>query len=345
VRYAALSIVASACIAAAITVAPATAQAAIRTHYIAADEVLWNYAPSGRDLITGNALPPLDPQQLGWAYHKLVYREYTDATFTKRVPRPPADEYMGILGPIIHAEVGDTVVIVFKNDAPIATNMAIAGASSRAPAVKPNATARYEWRITDALGPASHDGSSVGWRYFSTVDEANDESLGLVGALVVTRRGDARADGSPSDVDREAFVAFSEQTEGFSRLLDTNVADPAINTRHIKEGPPFSDFTFVNDFFTINGYVFGNMPMLTLHEGERTRWYVIVTGSGFDAHTPHWHGQTVLDRGMRTDIIDAQINEVRVVDMVPDNPGIWLFHCHVRLHLAGGMEARFAVVR
>lgn len=326
--------------------APATARAAVRTHYIASDEIVWNYAPSGRDLITGNALPPLAPGQLGWTYHKIVYREYTDATFTKLVPRASSDAYMGLVGPAIHAEVGDTVDIVFKNDSPISTNIALAGgASSRAAPVKPHGTARYAWRITDALGPGLHDGSSVAWRYYSTVDEANDESLGMFGPLVVTRRGSARPDGSPADVDREAFVAFTEQSDGFNRLIHANAIDPAINKRHVKEGPLFSDFTFANDYFTINGFVFGNMPMLTLREGERTRWYVIVTGSGFDAHTPHWHGQTVLDRGMRTDIIDAQINEIRVVDMVPDNPGVWLFHCHVRLHLAGGMEARFAVVR
>lgn len=326
--------------------APAAARAAVRTHYIASDEIVWNYAPSGRDLITGKPLSLFDPQQLGWKYHKIVYHEYTDATFTHLVLRPSSDDYMGIVGPIIHAEVGDTVDIVFKNNSPVATNIALAGgASARAAPVKPHATARYVWRITDALGPGLHDGSSVAWRYYSTVDETNDESVGMFGPLVVTRRGAARPDGSPADVDREAFAAFTQQEEGFSRLLDANVADPAINKRHVKEGPLFSDFTFANDFFTINGFVFGNMPMLTLQEGERTRWYVIVTGSSFDAHTPHWHGQTVLDRGMRTDIIDAQINEIRVVDMVPDNPGVWLFHCHVRMHLAGGMEARFAVVR
>lgn len=337
-----LGVVASVCA----FLAPAAASAAVRTHYIASDEVVWNYAPSGRDLITGNPLPPLIPGQLGWTYHKIVYREYTDATFTKLVPRVSADAYMGLVGPEIHAEVGDTVDIVFKNNAPIATNIAFAGsASARAAPVKPHATARYVWRITDALGPGVHDGSSIAWRYYSTVDETNDESVGMFGPLVVTRRGAARPDGSPADVDREAFAAFTEQEEGFSRLLDANVADPTINKRHVKEGPLFSDFTFANDFFTINGFVFGNMPMLTLREGERTRWYIIVTGSSFDAHTPHWHGQTVLDRGMRTDIIDAQINEIRVVDMVPDNPGVWLFHCHVRLHLEGGMEARFAVVR
>jgi hephaestin len=31
--------------------------------------------------------------------------------------------------------------------------------------------------------------------------------------------------------------------------------------------------------------------------------------------------------------------------MVPDNPGIWLFHCHLSNHLRMGMQARYEVRR
>ena len=33
-----------------------------------------------------------------------------------------------------------------------------------------------------------------------------------------------------------------------------------------------------------------------------------------------------------------------VADMVPDNVGTWLYHCHISFHLAEGMQARYAVV-
>jgi len=33
-----------------------------------------------------------------------------------------------------------------------------------------------------------------------------------------------------------------------------------------------------------------------------------------------------------------------VTDMVPDNPGVWLFHCHMNGHFGGGMYARFQVL-
>lgn len=319
------------------------ANAAVRTYYIASDEVVWNYAPSGVDMISGGPLPPLAPDQLGRTYRKVVYHAYRDATFKNPVPQPA---YMGLLGPAMHAETGDTVVVYFKNRARIPTNVALAGVGpGRTAAVRPGGTARYEWRITDADGPGKGDGSSIGWRYFSSVDETDDENTGMIGVLVVTKRGFAKPDGAPVDVDDEVFTAFSEMDESLSRMVDVNLADPALNPRRVKKAPPFSELTFDNQYFTINGFVFGNMPVPTLREGDRVRWYIPVTESDFDAHMPHWHGNTALAHGMRTDIIDAQMNQVQVVDMTPDNPGIWLYHCHDALHLKDGMEARYAVVK
>jgi hypothetical protein len=35
--------------------------------------------------------------------------------------------------------------------------------------------------------------------------------------------------------------------------------------------------------------------------GERVRWYLMAT-AGFEIHSPHWHGNTVTIRHMRTDV-------------------------------------------
>lgn len=53
-----------------------------------------------------------DPKSwgLGSVYIKGLYREYTDASFATR--KQPNRQH-GILGPILHAHVGDTLVIVF----------------------------------------------------------------------------------------------------------------------------------------------------------------------------------------------------------------------------------------
>jgi FtsP/CotA-like multicopper oxidase with cupredoxin domain len=93
----------------------------------------------------------------------------------------------------------------------------------------------------------------------------------------------------------------------------------------------------------MNGYVFGNLPGLTMKQDERVRWYLMDMGTEVDLHTPHWHGQTVLLNGMRTDVLELLPAGMMVADMVPDNPGTWLFHCHVNDHITAGMLALFAV--
>ena len=56
-------------------------------------------------------------------------------------------------------------------------------------------------------------------------------------------------------------------------------------------------------------------------------------------HTPHWHGNVVLDGGKRTDTIFISPAQMLTVDMLPDDPGIWMFHCHVDDHMDAGMVA------
>jgi FtsP/CotA-like multicopper oxidase with cupredoxin domain len=35
---------------------------------------------------------------------------------------------------------------------------------------------------------------------------------------------------------------------------------------------------------------------------------------------------------------------MQIADMVADNPGKWMFHCHVNVHLVAGMQAFFEVL-
>lgn len=333
-------------------------RATVRTYYIAADEVVWNYAPSGRDQILQKPLPPLLPLQLGWSFHKAIYREYTDGTFLHLKSRAPEDAYLGILGPVIHAEVGDTVVVVFKNNArfPLTVHAhglfyskssegapyqdGVSGWNKNGDSVPTGGTFRYTWQVPARAGPGPGDGSSVVWMYHSHVDEVNDVNTGPIGPIVVTAKGMANPDGSPKDVDREIFAMFAEFDESSSRYLPMNIGDPRTNPRHLK---PVGPFLFDEEFWTINGLSYGNMPIPDMRVGQRVRWYLLSTMSDFDFHAPHWHGQTVIMDGMRTDLAQLSPMGMLVADMTPDNPGTWLFHCHINVHLAGGMEARYRV--
>lgn len=52
------------------------------------------------------------PNRIGRLYKKAVYRRYTDDSYSTEIPKPP---WLGFLGPIMRAEVGDVVVIHLRN--------------------------------------------------------------------------------------------------------------------------------------------------------------------------------------------------------------------------------------
>ena len=347
-----------------------------RTYYIAADSVEWNYAPgSDTNLITGEPYDSVarfyassGPTRIGHVLSKAVYREYTDSTFAQLKPRDARWEHLGILGPLIRAVVGDTIKVVFRNNvrfpasvhphgvfyaknsegAPYADGTA--GGDKTDDGVPQGGTHVYTWLVPERAGPGPEDGSSVLWMYHSHVNDERDVDAGLIGPIIVTARNMARADGSPKDVDRELVVAFDEFDENQSWYLRDNIrahaTDPKKALAEIGVGP-FAEDAQGPDFGAnfregMNGYLYGHLPGLTMKHGERVRWYLMAT-TGFEIHAPHWHGNSVLIHGMRTDMGSLLPMGMVTADMVPDNPGTWLFHCHVGSHLMAGMQALYHV--
>lgn len=84
---------------------------------------------------------------------------------------------------------------------------------------------------------------------------------------------------------------------------------------------------------TINGRIVGNLTGYETSLGKRVRWHLVVLGNEVDNHPAHWHGQTVLAHGRRTDVIELLPASVISVDMVPRSAGDWLFYCHVIIHM------------
>jgi hephaestin len=218
-----------------------------------------------------------------------------------------------------------------------------AGAAAKADdAVRTGRRHTYTWEVPERAGPGPGDGSSVMWMYHGHTDEVADTYAGLMGPMVVTARGMARADGSPRDVDRELFTMFFIDNETLSPLL-------GLNERRFGTPPfpahPEEDDAFVesNLKHSINGYLYGTMPTITMRRGQHVRWYVMGMGTEVDLHTPHWHGNTVMVGGMRMDVVSLLPASMVVADMVPDDRGTWLFHCHVGDHIAAGMLAKYRV--
>ncbi len=349
---------------------PITQPSRVRTYYIAADEVDWDYAPSGKDVIHGEKYHfQDDPASKGTlnpnatVYRKALFNEYTDGSFRTLKPRSDAWVHLGILGPLIRAEVGDTIKIVFRNNAShpfslhphgvlYAKGSEGAGYQDNTSAgdksddsVAPGTTFVYTWLVPERAGPTEHEGSAAFWVYHSHVDEGKDINSGLIGPIIITRRGMGRDDASPKDVDREFITEFGLYDEHLSWYWDANLkriyGDPK---NYDGSNAEVHDF---HHFFSINGYLDGNGPMLTMHKGEHVRWYVFASVNeqeAWDTHTPHWHGQTAVVGHMRTDMIMLTPMMSAIADMVPDNPGIWLFHCHMPGHFGAGMRTRFEVL-
>lgn len=346
-----------------------------RVSYIGIDEELWDYAPKRVDLMMGSALNAQQatyvynkPQQIGSVYLKAIYHGYTDGSFKTRIARPPEWAHLGILGPVLRAEVGDTLRVVVRNNARRAYSLHVHGlryaASSEgamtagAPGpwgiVPPGGTYSYVFDVPERAGPGPGDPSSVVWPYHSHADAGVDEDTGLVGAVIVTRKGMARPDGSPKDVDREFVTLFKIFDENRSALLQDNIdrftepgRAPAATFLDEDDLPSDGDtraWVDSNQKRAINGYLFANLPGLDMHLGERVRWYVIGLGSESDLHTPHWHGNTVTVAGRREDTVEVLPATTVVADMVPDDPGVWMFHCHVTDHLNDGMTALYRVL-
>lgn len=53
-------------------------------------------------------------------YKKAVYKQYTNETFSAEILKP---EWLGFLGPVIRAEVGDDIVVHMKNFASLPYSM------------------------------------------------------------------------------------------------------------------------------------------------------------------------------------------------------------------------------
>ena len=66
-------------------------------------------------------------------------------------------------------------------------------------------------------------------------------------------------------------------------------------------------------------------------------------GTEVDIHTPHWHGVDLLENGRRVDITEIFPASAKTLDMIADNPGVWMYHCHVNDHLDAGMDALITI--
>ena len=136
--------------------------------------------------------------RIGRVYRKVLFREYEDGTFTKKKPHPP---YLGFLGPILKGEVGDTIVVHFKNKANGTFSVhphgvfylkdsegalyvdQTKGADKKDDHVPPDGSHVYTWKLTQDHAPADDDDDCLTWIYHSHVLPHKDINTGLLGKI------------------------------------------------------------------------------------------------------------------------------------------------------------------
>ena len=89
-------------------------------------------------------------------------------------------------------------------------------------------------------------------------------------------------------------------------------------------------------------------PGHSTYRGNFSLWLTRLLGVSSccarNIHTPHWHGNVVSIEGHRTDIFSLLPAQFVTANMVPDNIGMWMFHCHVDEHMEAGMTAMYQVL-
>jgi manganese oxidase len=272
-------------------------------YWVAAVPVTWNVVPNGRDAINHVRFTPGKT-----VFRTVVYRAYTPQWETML----PGQSPLGIQGPLIHAEVGDTILVHFENldsefNRPHSMHFHgvhyrfgsdgsyIPGFSGPGANVKPGQS--FTYRLV--AGP-----DSVGvWPYHDH-SPSMDESIsgGLYGALSITTPGEPKPD--------HEFVVFFESQLGF---------------------------------MTIDGRAFvGNTPVFRAKVGDLVQWDVLALGDDF--HTFHVHAHRWRDpSGAFRDVQTVGPAESFRFQWREDTPGTWLYHCHVEGHMMNGMIGIYVV--
>lgn len=326
-----------------------------RTYYIAAVEVEWDYSPSRdwemelhhlQEQNVSNAFLDKEEFFIGSKYKKVVYREFTDSTFREQVKRRAEEEHLGILGPLIHADVGDKVKVVFKNMASRPYSIHAHGVKTKSSTVVPTLPGEvrtYIWQIPERSGAGMEDSPCIPWAYYSTVDRVKDLYSGLIGPLIVCRKSYVKVFNPKKKMEFSLlFLVFDENESWY---LDDNINTYSDHPEKVNKDN--EEFIESNKMHAINGKMFGNLQGLTMHVGDEVNWYVMAMGNEIDLHTVHFHGHSFQykHRGIHSsDVFDLFPGTYQTLEMFPQTPGTWLLHCHVTDHIHAGMVTTYTVL-
>ncbi len=228
-------------------------------------------------------------------------------------------------GPVMEFLEGETIKIIFKNNLPEPTVLHYHGlevpfdqdgAEGHSQiSVKTGETYIYQFQVKQNGTFMYHSGQNL----------AKQLSLGLVGFMIVHPKA------IPETMVDHDFLYFLQ----------------------MYSVPPHSIFPDIMEmvafnYFTFNGKVAPYTPSTLVYVGEKARirfanmtmmehpvhlhghtWRVVATGAGDNPRSTHIFGSTIL-------VPTSQTMDV-IIDKI-DEPGEWMFHCHLPHHVTNNMD-------
>ncbi|XP_055964538.1 LOW QUALITY PROTEIN: coagulation factor V [Sorex fumeus] len=322
-------------------------------YYIAAEEIVWDYAKFAQSEMENEDTADMPENTV---YKKVVFTKYLDNSFTKRDPRGEYEEHLGILGPVIRAEVGDVIQVRFKNLASRPFSLHVHGLSYEKSsegktyeddspewfrednAVPPNSSYTYVWHATDRSGPETPGSACRAWAYYSAVNTEKDIHSGLIGPLLICRPGTLNKE-TNLPLDRREFVllftVFDERKSWYHENRPQRPWDP-----------PATEESPAQEFHTINGLIY-KVPGLRMYEQEWVRLQLLNAGSSRDIHVVHFHGQTLLENGTQQHQLGTWPllpGSFKTLEMKASKPGWWLLDTQVGQNQRAGMQTPFLII-
>jgi FtsP/CotA-like multicopper oxidase with cupredoxin domain len=312
-----------------------------REYWLQVESMPHQVVPTGRNGMTGR------PFTGRGSVTAVVYRAYSRNWHRPLPASADLGPNSGFPGPVLRAEVGDEVIVHVRNHdthyrrphslhvhglryRPDSDGAWVATAPEPGAAIAYGDSYTYHYQaVPSSVGSwPYHDhsvdfripgggGSSMGSGMGSGMGDPDDgvmelgAELGLIGHVIVTEPHERRPD-------REFYLVMHD---------------------FYADDMPDID----GDLDCFNGRAFlGNTPTFTARVGEHVRWHVVALGTEF--HVFHLHGHRW--RSAAGPYVDAVVlgpATSTVVDYVEDNPGRWLYHCHVVDHMMGGMIGWYTV--
>jgi manganese oxidase len=172
-------------------------------------------------------------------------------------------------------------------------------------------TYTYEWQVRpNSVGTWVYHDHATPVTIGSNMLMEYGAELGLFGMLVLT-------DASTKPATREFFTFLHDLYQDDLSVLS-------------------------QDYDCFNGLSYlGNTPTFTANVGDTIRWHIGALGKEF--HAFHLHGHRWSSNGQFVDVVQLGPSNATSFDFVADNPGKWLYHCHVTDHMMGGMMGMYVI--